>query len=267
LENHRFVDESGDTTFFGKNKKIVIGKPGISKTFILGMVKIKSSLDEARRQIKDLQIEISNDEYYQDIPSVRKRKNKYGFYFHAKDDIPEIREKFFKFIKTVNCSYEAVVGRKLPELYTKKHHSKEVYFYADLLSHLLKNKLRKYDKLVLNIANRGHCTKNSNLELALAKAKQRFETKNPEQKIKTKVVFNVQNPITEPILSLADYFSWAIQNVFEHGTVRYYNFLYKQISQVVDLYDIDSYDKPGWPNYYGPKNKLSRRNKISPPIH
>jgi len=35
---HRFLDESGDTTFYGKKKRIIVGDIGVSKTFILGMV-------------------------------------------------------------------------------------------------------------------------------------------------------------------------------------------------------------------------------------
>jgi len=254
-EFHRFLDESGDTTFFGKNKRIIVSEPGVSKTFILGMVKIKANLSDVRNQIIALQNEVVQDDYYKNIPSVIKRQNKYGYYFHAKDDIPEIREKFFRFIKSLNCSYEAVVGRKIVDLYLSKHHSEEVYFYADLLSHLLKNKFTKHEKLVLNVASRGRCTKNKNLDLALAKAKQRFGGSKSKKGIKTKIVFNVQSPITEPLLCIPDYFSWAVQNVFERGNVRFYDYLSDQISQVVDLYDFYSYDQPGWKNYYGPKNK------------
>ncbi len=71
----------------------------------------------------------------------------------------------------------------------------------------------------------------------------------------------------------ADYFCWCIQNVFEKGNVRYYNFLNEKISSVVDLYDFDSYEKYDedgkkcWPNYYGKNNLLSAKNKLSPPSH
>ncbi|MCH7731161.1 MAG: DUF3800 domain-containing protein [Candidatus Marinimicrobia bacterium] len=264
---HRFLDESGDTTFFGKRKRIIVGNPGISKTFILGMVKFKTDFEEIRRDIIELQNNVVSDVFYKDVPSIKKRVNKYGFYFHAKDDIPEVREKFFRYIQTVNCSFEAVVGRKIPDLYINKHQSNEAYFYADLLSHLLKNKLQRHEKFVLNISSRGKCTKNHNLELSLAKAKQRFSAKKPEKDIITKVVFNVQNHLVEPLLNIADYFCWSIQKVFEGGNVRFYNFLSHQISQVIDLYDSDSYGKEGWPNYYGPKNKLTSENEISPPLH
>jgi hypothetical protein len=264
---HRFLDESGDTTFYGKGKRIIVGESGVSKSFILGMVKFKTKLDPIRNNILALQEEIVNDDFFKDIPSIQKKMSKGRYYFHAKDDIPEVRERFFRFIKLLNCSFEAIVARKIPDFYERNHHSNEAWFYADLLSHLLKNKLKNHEKLVLNIASRGKSTKNHNLELALEKAKERFKTTHPEEPIKTKVVFNVMDQISEPLLNVADYFCWSIQNVFERGNVRYYNFLKDKISTVVDLYDFESYGKQGWPNYFGKDNPLTPENKLSPPTH
>lgn len=270
---HRFLDESGDTTFYGKNKRIIIGNEGVSKCFILGMVKFKTNLEPIRQSILQLQKEVENDDFYKDVPSVKKKILIGGYYFHAKDDIPEIREKFFRFIKTLNCSFEAVVARKVSELYESKHEGKEVVFYADVLSHLIKNKFSRYDKFILNIASRGKSTKNHNLERSLQMAKVRFSEHHPEKKIQTKIVFNVTEQTIEPLLNVADYFCWSIQNVFEKGNIRYYNFLQDKISSVIDLYDFTSYgaqDEKGkktWPNYYGKNNPLTAKNKLSPPTH
>ena len=120
---------------------------------------------------------------------------------------------------------------------------------------------------MLNIASRGKSTKNQNLELALLTAQERFAKSHPEKEQKTKVVFNVMEQTTEPLLNVADYFCWAIQNVFERGNLRYYNFLKDKISTIVDVYDFGSYGKAGWPNYYGKHNPLTANNEISPPSH
>ena len=270
---HRFLDESGDTTFYGKNKRIIIGNEGVSKSFILGMVKFKTNLDPIRQEILMLQKEIENDEFYKDVPSVKKKIAQGAYYFHAKNDIPEIREKFFRYIKTLNCSFEAIVARKLPDIHEKNHEGKETLFYADILSHLLKNKFSKYDKFVLNIASRGKSTKNHNLERALEIAKTRFLENHPSKEIQTRVVFNVTDQTNEPLLNVADYFCWSIQNVFEKGNVRFYNFLQDKISSVIDLYDFESYGvtdnsgKKTWANYYGKTNALTAKNELSPPTH
>lgn len=265
MDFHRFLDEAGDTTFYGKGKKNIIGTNGVSKVFILGMIKIKDPLDEVREKINSLQNKISNNEFYQ-VPSVIKKKKKNGYYLHATDDLPEIRKEMFDLIKTINCSCEAVVGRKSIEMYETKHKGKEEYFYADLLSHLLKNKLSKHEKLVMHISERGKSTKNHNLELAFLKAKQRFSKINGNKKIRTKVVFNVNYPTIDPLLNLSDYFCWTIQRVFERGEIRYYNYLKEKIKLVVDLYDFEKYNN--WQNYYdNKKNPLTSKNKISPLKH
>ncbi len=261
---HRFLDEAGDTTFYGKGKRNIIGNDGVSNTFIIGMVKIKDPLDEVRSKINELQQKISSDSYYH-VPSVVKKINSNGYYLHATDDLPEIRKEMFDLVKTINCSFEAVVGRKSIERYETKHKGKEEYFYADLLSHLLKNKLTKHPKLVLHISERGKSTKNHNLELALAKAKQRFNKSNWGAEIKTDVVFNVNYPTRDPLLNLADYFCWSVQRVFEKGETRYYNYLADQIKVVIDLYDIENYQN--WKNYYGKDNPLTAEKKISPHKH
>lgn len=279
--NHRFLDEAGDTTFYGKGKKIILGSEGVSKAFIIGLVKFKQPLPDIRKHVIELQNQVANDPFF-DVVSIRKKKQSTGYYFHATDDIPEVRKLFFDFIKTVDCSFEAVVGRKSVERYETKHKGKEQYFYADLLSHLLKNKLNKKERMVLHVAERGKSTKNNNLELALEKAKQRLaNTTNHKNIMKAEewwnlehlsrkdinanVVFNVTQPIKEPLLNIADYFCWAVQKVFEKGEVRFYNFLQEKISVVIDLYDSEKYRD--WKNYYGPKNLLTPENKISLPLH
>lgn len=280
--HHRFLDEAGDTTFYGKGKTSMLGNPGVSSSFIIGMVKFKEPLAEIRAAVTALQNKIAADPYF-DVASIRKKKATTGYYFHATDDLPEVRKLFFDFINTIDCSFEAVVGRKSIERYETKHKGKEQFFYADLLSHLLKNKLsKKQNRMVLHIAERGKSTKNNNLELAMEKAKQRLAIstnyKNIQKTddwwnvehltrkdIEANVVFNVTQPVQEPLLNVADYFCWAVQNVFAKGEVRFYNFLKEKISLVVDLYDTEKYEN--WKNYYNPKNPLTAENKISPPLH
>ena len=264
--NHRFLDEAGDTAFYGKGRKSIIGTTGVSNAFILGMVKIKEPLEPVREKIRALQEQVSDDPYFQ-VPSVVKKKTRQGYYFHATDDIPEIRKLFFDFIKTVNCNFEAVVGRKSIERYETRHKGKEEYFYADLLSHLLKNKLQKDHKLVLHISERGKSTKHKNLNLAFTKAVQRYQNNLRKRKddIRVDVVFNVNYPTKEPLLNLADYFCWSVQRVFERGETRYYNYIKDQVSLVIDIYDEAKYE--GWKNYYNPKKPLTAENKISPHLH
>jgi len=262
---HRFIDEAGDTTIYGKGKKNVIGENGVSLCFMIGMVKFKEPLEPLRIKIRELQNKIVNDPYY-NVPSVKKKVSSSGYYFHATDDLPEIRKVFFDFIKNIDCSFEAVVATKSVVQFETKYKGKEEHFYADVLSHLLKNKLtQKEEKLVLHVSARGKSTKNMNLELALTKAKQRHHNTRSEMKITTDVVFNINYPTLDPLLNVADYFCWAVQRVFEKGEMRFYDFIKDNISLVIDLHDVDKYK--GFKNYYNPKNPLTEANKKSPLMH
>lgn len=86
--------------------------------------------------------------------------------------------------------------------------------------------------------------------------------KNQKESIKARIVFNTQNYVTEPLLTIADYACWSIQRVFERGECRYYNYIIDKISLVVDLYDRDKY--AGSRNYYRKDNPLTPQNKTSP---
>lgn len=262
--DHRYLDEAGDTTFFGKGKRVIVGENGVSLTFSIGMLRIKGDHAKIRSEVLALQQEIAADEYLNCIPSIQKKISKKGFFFHATDDPPEVRDKFYRFIKSLNVSLEVFVARKDPEFYERNHEGKESNLYADLLSHLIKSKLRQKGKLVLNIAERGNTTKNTVLDRALEKARERASYKLSREEMDRKVVFNVQNHYTEPLLNIADYLCWAVQRVFERGEMRHYNFMRDQIKLVVDLYDRENYE--GFKNYYdNRKNPLSSENRISPP--
>jgi len=261
--SHRFLDEAGDTTFYGKGRVPIVGRPGVSLSFATGMVKFNADLNEIRKTVRALQDEVTADKYLLGIASVAKKAAVGGFYFHATDDPPEVRERFFKFIESLDCTCEVMVARKLPSMFALKHHHQEAEFYADVLSHLLKNKLKLGQKVVLNIAERGASTRNANLQLALTKAVERFEKKRNVDEISSLVVFNVQNHRTEPLLNVADYLCWSVQRVFEKGETRYYDFLGDKIRLVVDLYDTTKYK--GSLNYYRGKRRLTAENKISPP--
>lgn len=228
------------------------------------MLKVKEPLDDVRIKIADLQKSIEDDPYFQSIPSIQRRKNKNGFHLHANDDLPEIRKMGYELIKAINCSFEAVVARKIYGLYERKHNGNEAEFYADMLSHLLKNKLNKYDRLVLNIAGRSNCTTHSNLKRGLGKSVERSTMRNPDQPNDCEVVFNVQTPTSEPILNLADYFVWAIQRVFERGDTRFYDFISHKVSQVIDIYDFDNFQQPKAKSgaHYGRRRKLTQENLI-----
>lgn len=259
---HRFIDEVGDTAFYGPKKKLILGTPGVSACFGIGIIKFKDSPAEIRTAVERLQGEVEADPFLNSIPSVAKRIQSGGFYFHACKDTPDVRLGFLRYLRTLKCEAEVVMARKIPALFEKRHHGHEDEFYADILSHIIKSRVKRPGTLVLNIAQRGSSTREKILNRALGIAMERGRRKWGDD-LQARVVFNVQTPRTEPLLNVADYLCWSVQRVFEQGDLRHYEYLKKQIRLVVDLYDSDKYQ--GFQNYYDQRNPLTSENKISPP--
>ncbi len=236
---HRFIDEVGDTTFFGDGKEIILGTKGVSLVFGLVIVRIDRPPDEVSKEIIALHRQVETDPLLNTIPSVIKRVSRGGFFFHACKGSDDVRTVFLHYLRTLPCEAEVIVARKIPSLFSRKHHGKDDEFYADVLSHLIKNRLKRPQRLVLNIAQRGSSTRTKVLDEALAKALGRAGKHWPPDQLQAEIIFNTQTPLTEPLLTVPDYIGWAVQRVFEKGEIRFYDYLREKIRLVVDLYDSD----------------------------
>jgi len=260
---HRFIDEVGDTTFFGKGKEVILGQEGVSLVFGMSLVKFGRPIAEVRSEIVALQKQVEGDPLLNTIPSVGKRVAKGGFFFHACKDTDDVRTVFLHYLRDLKCEAEIVIARKIHSLFINKHHGKDDEFYADVLSHLIKGRLKQPRRIVLNIAQRGSSTRSRVLDDALTKALGRAGKHWSSAELKSEVVFNVQTPLLDPLLAVPDYLGWAVQRVFEKGQTRYYDYLREKIRLVVDLYDSEKY--AGNKNYYDQRNPLTAQNKIGPP--
>lgn len=253
-KSYFFVDEAGDPVFFNKYGKNIVGTEGCSKIILLGLIRM-SDPDLMRDKISELRDEIIQDKYLEQISSIKKTEQS----FHAKDDCPEVREKFYKLIETLDFKAEFFVGRKIEKIFLGKHKGKQNLFYDDLISKLFENKLHKTKHNIIYFATRGNRERQEPLELAIEKAKSRFE-KKWDIEINSKIEILPQSPLGEPCLQVIDYMNWAVQRAFIKKEMRYFEFVREKVSYLVDVYDLDKYPK----NYYNRSKNIFDINKISP---
>jgi len=248
-----FVDESGDPIFYDRNGNYIVGKEGCSKLLALGLIRTENPKG-LREKIQKLQSEIISDPYLQGIPSLEKTK----IAFHAKNDVPEVREKVFKLIKELDFKAEFIVGRKVEDIFKKRHKGKEGIFYNDLVSKLFENKLHIAQESYIYFAVRGNKTKQEPFEDAIQAAINLFESK---WGIKNDCNINIipQSPSGEVCLQVVDYVLWAVQRAYIKRDMRFYKFIEGKVSFLLDIYDSGKYPK----NYYSKKNNFDI-TKISP---
>lgn len=248
-----FVDEAGDPIFYNRRGELIVGKEGCSPILLLGFIRTTDP-QSIRKSLANLSTELSSDPYLQGVPSLDRSLK----YFHAKDDVPEIREKVYRALLPLDFKAEFVVARKVESIFNNRHHRKENIFYDDLVAKLFENKLHTSNHNKIYFAVRGNRIRQEPLDDAIQTAILTFESKW-QTKIETHVEVQAQTLIGEPCLQAADYMNWAVQRAFVRGGMRYFNFMREKVSFLVDLYDYANYPH----NFYNAKNQFDI-TKISP---
>ena len=235
---HNYLAHTGDTAFYGKGKKIILGQKGVSNCFGIGIVEFNKPEKNIRLEIEKLQRQITHDKYLNSIKSVKKRIDEGQFYFHACDDPPEIRMLFYKFIKKLDLDFKFVISHKVLKIFRNIYIKNEINFYADLLSQLFSSDFDRDINIILNFSNRGNSQDTSSIKMGLSYAKRLFEYYHKDFEVKTKYCLNIVNNKQEPLLSVVDYLCWAMSRVYEKGDKRYYDYLKKyKPSLIIEMYD------------------------------
>jgi len=252
-ENHFFVDESGDPTFFDKLGNLIVGQKGCSPILILGFIET-SDPARLRHEIARLHKEIAADKYLESVPSIRKT----NIAFHAKDDVPEVRQAVYKCIAGMDFKAQFVVARKIERVFRNTCHSSECKFYDRLVTQLFENVLHRHVANRIYISRRGTSDRQEPLEAAVKLGISNFEAKW-QTEVRTQVRLLTQTPVGEPCLQVIDYMNWAVYRAFVKSEMRFYRFVEGRVSLLVDLYDSRNYPR----NWYTRSNPLHMK-KASP---
>jgi len=248
-----FVDESGDPIFYDGYGNLIVGEKGCSPILILGFIETTDP-HAMRIALMDLHEQIAADDYLKDIPSIIKT----NFAFHAKDDVPEVRQLVFKLIQTLDFKAQFVVARKIERVFRNSFHAKEGVFYDYLVSRLFQNVLHRYKKNHIYFSQRGTRLRQAQFEQAILRGVYQFEEKW-NKKVQTEIKIAPQTIVGEPCLQVIDYMEWAVYRAFVRQEMRFYRFVQEKVSLLVDLYDNEKY--PG--NWYNSDNQFDIK-KASP---
>jgi hypothetical protein len=260
-----FVDEAGDLTLFNKRGSLVVGSPGISHTFMLGLAFLPDP-QMARERLEALRRELLADPYFKNVPSMHPEGNKTAKVFHACKDLPEVRREVFRILPDLNAKVQVIIRRKA--LFAR--HARFMYqnyghkitankIYDEMVSRLFKNSLHKPDNIHITFAQRGKAKRTEAIEQALQTARKNFEKKwNRKPGSPTSIVCT--SPSNSAGLQVIDYYLWALQRLYEMNEDRFFNLLADQYSLIMDI--DDTRQKP-YGQWYSSSNPLTIQ-KIMP---
>lgn len=256
-----FVDEGGDGTLFASKGRVIVGMPGCSRFFMLGLL---DTLDPAALQtsMDTLRTQLLDDPYFRNVPSMQAAGGKTALAFHAKDDLPEVRREVFNLLRGVNgLRFFAVVTDKLSVLdFVRQQNSRKPSYrynpnelYDYLTRRLFKDRLHQDGSYEIMFSKRGKSDRTAALKIALEAARLRFaEQWHVTSHAPIHVIAGT--PQTHAGLQAVDYFTWALQRLYESGEDRYVDYLWSSFHLVQD---IDDQRKAGYGAYYTQKKPLN----------
>ncbi len=240
---HYFVDEAGDPVLFDGKGRVLIGTEGCSRYFAVGLLDVA---DAARltAELNQLRAALLADPYFKKVPSMQPEAKKTALYFHAKDDLPEVRREMFKLLQRHELKFSAVVRDKQAVLdFVRARNERDTAYrykpdelYDHAVRRLFKERLHKQDGYTIRFAIRGNCHRTAAFQTALESARNRFAREHGIP-ITSKLDVKACRPTDEPALQAVDYFLWALQRTFEKREDRYLELLWPQCSLVVDVDD------------------------------
>lgn len=243
-EKWYYVDEAGDPVLFNSKGQVLIGTPGCTRFFILGVLDVANP-EKLADGLNDLRKKLLSDPFFKDVPSFQGAEGKTALFFHAKDDLPEVRRDVFKLLLEHDIRFSAIVRDKFSVLEYVRGRNQDIYkpyryhpneLYDFMVRRLFKERLHKHDKYTIAFARRGTSDRTAALKQALDSARQRFQFTTGIVG-KAEIIVVPSSPAKEASLQAADYFLWALQRTFERGEDRFLQFLWPNVSLVIDADD------------------------------
>lgn len=248
-----FVDEAGDPTLFTKKGVPLLDTNGCSRFFIVGKLDVEDPPSLAKA-LTDLRIELGKDSYFAGEESFRPEREKTALFFHATDDLPEVRYLVYRLLRSAGESlrFHAVVCDKSKLLLqeTEKRRNEPRYRYQPdtIYDGLMRSLFSKFhilaDRYDLCVARRGNRDRNQAIEAAIAHAEREF--KNNFGFARTEPGgwnISISDPTKTVCLQAVDYFLWAVQRFYEiridrsgqeKHEDRYLSMLWPQIGEIHD---------------------------------
>lgn len=238
-----YVDEAGDTTLYGRHGKTLVGTDAVSRFFMVGRLEVEDAT-ALGADMAALRAELLADPLLNTVPSMQPAAGKTALFFHAKDDVPEVRHAVFRLLLRHELRFSAVVKDKLVLLQDveKRNASSPGYRYKadghelyDALCAKLFDRVGQFgSEREVTFAVRGTKPRTAVLKAVLDEIDGRFAVDfgfAPHGH--TTVHSNV--PSASAGLQACDYLLWALQRFYERAEERYLAATWPLFQRVLDL--------------------------------
>lgn len=242
-----FVDETGDGVIFDGKGRVLVGTGKVQDYFTVGMVECWT-LQALTDELAALRAQLLADPYFKGVPSMRPEAKKTALFFHAKDDLPEVRREVFKVLERQEFSFHAVVRTmsavtrrvKLRNERDPTYRYRPTELYDSAVRRLFDRKLHTRPAFDVIFASRGKARTLALREhlLKAQSASRKAAGIYPDAAIHVRAMPAHQHAG----LQVVDYCLWALQRLFTRGEDRFLSLIWPKVGLIVDADDIS--EKP-----------------------
>jgi hypothetical protein len=237
---HYYVDEAGDAVLFNARGKVLVGTPGCSSHFFIGLLSSFEPIS-LETDLKALKQSVLADTSLKWRGTYKKPVRG----FHANDDLPEVREMVFNLLTNHNFRFFAVVKDKSEAIkYVRQRNQTNLKYrysgdklYDSLVSSLFHTRLYKDYEHKIYFATRGKTDRTAALRTALLAVQTRAKALLYPESTGWMTIFDATT--TDKIVNLqaVDYCLWALQRFYVRKEEKYLRLIWPSVSMV---YEMDS---------------------------
>lgn len=259
-----FVDEAGDGVIFDGKGRLLVGTGKVQDYFTVGMVECWG-LQELTQDLVALRTQLLADPYFKGVPSMQPEAKKTALFFHAKDDLPEVRREVFRLLERHDFSFYAVVrtmsavARQVKERNERDptYRYRPTELYDSAVRRLFDKKLHTRPAFDVVFASRGRARTQALREhlLKAQAASRKAAGTYPDAVIHVRAMPSHQHAG----LQVSDYCLWALQRLFTQKEDRFLSLLWPKVGLIVDADDIS--EKP-YGTYHTRKRTMLDAQKI-----
>jgi ribosomal protein S18 acetylase RimI-like enzyme len=178
------------------------------------------------------------------VPSMQPERGKTARFFHAKDDVPEVRVEVFRLLLAHDLRFSAIVKDKrvlLREAQAalavdpRAKYKPDGHALDDAMMRKLFKRLGRHGvHSCITFAVRGNKPRTAALKHAVLEVEQHFER---DFGFARSVSVDVASgyPWDVAGLQACDYFLWALQRFYERGEERFLNAMWAKVVEVIDM--------------------------------
>lgn len=243
LPPHRyFVDETGDGVIFDSRGHVLVGTGKVQDYFTVGMVECWT-MDSLTKELAALRAQLLADPYFKGVPSMEPEAKKTALFFHAKDDVPEVRREVFRVLERHDFSFYAVVrtmsavARQVIQRNAKDptYRYRPTELYDSVMRRLFDKKLHTRPAFDVIFASRGKARTQALREHLL---KAQAASRKAAGTYPDAVIHVRATPSHQQVgLQVADYCLWALQRLYTKGEDRFLSLIWPKVGLIVDADD------------------------------